>query len=180
VAELLLKQGQVANEAEANRAAALSQGSIEAAVRWLEPELFAFRQSFLEYLSTREATPGEFVKTLSSFVDAAGKEAPAKRARLKEASSVAEQFFRLVISANAGAAINTDDDLTAAIQQALRWFPADPEYGARCLELCLAAAQHVEANANQANVIEWWLDELSLAAAGQAAADFSSPLLAPR
>jgi DNA polymerase-3 subunit delta' len=168
VAQLLLSQGQVATPAEAERAAALSQGSLAAAIRWLEPELSEFRSAFLEYLSTTDSRPQDFVKVLSGFVDAGGKEAAAKRARLKEAAGVAEQFYTQLIAAILGKPTAADPELMQAAQRAARWFPADAEIAARCLELCLDGVQHVEANANQANVIEWWLDELSLAAAGTA------------
>ena len=35
-----------------------------------------------------------------------------------------------------------------------------------CLEICESALAHIDANVNQATLIEWWLDELS--AAGRA------------
>lgn len=169
VAELLLSQGHVASPADAERAASLSQGSLEAAVRWLEPELSEFRGAWLEYLSTPDAKPQDFVKVLNSFVEAAGKESAAKRLRLKEAAGVAVQFYTQLIAAIAGKEWQADPEMTQAIQRAGRWFPADTEIAARCVELCLAAMGHVEANANQANVSEWWLDELSLAASGAGA-----------
>jgi hypothetical protein len=34
------------------------------------------------------------------------------------------------------------------------------ETAANCVELCLDAAAHIDANANQATLIEWWLDEV--------------------
>jgi DNA polymerase-3 subunit delta' len=163
VAQLLLSQGHVANSEEAERAAALAQGSLQAALRWLEPEFSHFRSAFLDYLSTADAKPADFVKVLGAFVEAGGKEAAAKRARLKEAAGVAEHFYAQLVAAMAGKPVAADPELMQAAQRAARWFPADPESAARCLELCLEAVQHVEANANQANIIEWWLDELSLA-----------------
>jgi hypothetical protein len=35
---------------------------------------------------------------------------------------------------------------------------------AACLDICLDAQAHIDANANQATLIDWWLDELALAA----------------
>jgi DNA polymerase-3 subunit delta' len=166
VAQLLLSQGHVANATEAERAAALAQGSLEAALHWLEPEFSEFRSAFLDYLSAAEAKPADFVKSLSAFVEAGGKEAAAKRARLKEAAGVAEQFYAQLVATIAGQPSAADPELTQAAQRAARWFPANTESAARCRELCLEAVQHVEANANQANVIEWWLDELFLAGSG--------------
>ena len=31
---------------------------------------------------------------------------------------------------------------------------------AACLDICLDAYAHIDANANQTTLIEWWLDEL--------------------
>lgn len=164
VAELLLAQGNVASKPEAERAAALSQGSLDAALRWLQPELADFRSSFLAYLSQSESKPQDFVKVLNSFAEAGGKETAAKRARLKAAVGIAEQFFKQLTATAVGNATTGDEELQHAVEQARRWYPTNPEILAHCLELCLAAVQHVEANANLANVGEWWLDELALAA----------------
>jgi hypothetical protein len=41
------------------------------------------------------------------------------------------------------------------------------EAAAACLERCLDARAHVDANANQATVLECWLDDLAIAARGE-------------
>lgn len=168
VAALLLSRGDVSSPDEAQRAAALSGGSLEAALRWLEPDLREFRAAFLDYLSSPESNPQDFVKALSTFVDAAGKEAAAKRARLKEAVGIAEQFYDQCIAAPATDLSANDTDMANALQRAKRVNSISTETAARCLELCLAAIQHVDANANQANIIEWWLDELAQTTANAA------------
>ena len=35
------------------------------------------------------------------------------------------------------------------------------EAPAACLDICLDAYSHIDANANQTTLIEWWLDELT-------------------
>jgi predicted RNA-binding protein associated with RNAse of E/G family len=49
------------------------------------------------------------------------------------------------------------------MKTALRWFPG-PEAAAACIDICLDATAHVDANANQATLIDWWVDELASAA----------------
>jgi hypothetical protein len=50
--------------------------------------------------------------------------------------------------------------LVKPVGQAQRWWPGGDEAAAWCLEACLDATAAVDANANQATLVECWLDEL--------------------
>jgi hypothetical protein len=68
---------------------------------------------------------------------------------LRLAVSLAEEFYR-----------------SAMITQTRRQTTTllTDESAADCLDACLDAAAHIDANANQATLVDWWLDELALAA----------------
>ena len=167
VAAILLERGLCPDAAAAERAARMSGGSIERAAQWCDESLVEFRGALLDLLSQREFDHAEAAKLVSQFVETAGKEAAAKRARLKLVVSLAEEFYReaMVIQACNGSegATAHDAQLHGALKSAFRWLPGD-EAAAACLDICLDAVAHIDANANQATLIEWWLDELAAAA----------------
>jgi len=146
-AHLLQAQGICTGEALAEQAARYSGGSLERAAMWCDEAVVEFRQSLLEHLSCPEIDQLPLARLVQQFVDAAGKEAPAKRARMKEAVQIAAEFFR----ARMQSATNSG---------------ADAEPAATCEEMCLDAIGHVEANVNLTTLIEWWVDELATASCG--------------
>ena len=167
VAEILLERGICSDPAAAIRAARMSGGSVARAAQWCDEELVEFRGSLFGVLAQSEFHHGEAAKLISQFVESAGKEAAAKRSRLKLVVSMAEEFYREALLRLAGrgrqAAPSADSQLENALKTALRWLPGD-ESPAACLDVCLDATAHIDANANQATLIDWWLDELTQAA----------------
>jgi hypothetical protein len=120
-------------------------------------------------LSQREFDLAEGAKLIAQFAEDGGKETAAKRARLRLAVSLAEDLYRAALLSLAGSkpasgmAGSDDVQLSNAVSALLRWLPGE-EAAAACLEVCLDAADHIDANANQALWIDWWLDELAAAA----------------
>ena len=80
VAELLVSRALVADPAEARRLAQYSEGSLQQALDMADPDLWSFRNAILERLGESLVPSGELAQTVSAFVDAAGKEAAARRA----------------------------------------------------------------------------------------------------
>ena len=103
----------------------------------------------------------ELAQTVAAFVDEAGKEAPARRARLRQVVAFAAEFYRQLLHAQCGAAISDDADL----QEPRRAGPAaragDSELSAARLDRCLEAAAQIDRNANQSTLIACWLDDLA-------------------
>jgi DNA polymerase-3 subunit delta' len=162
VAELLVERGFCEDAARARLAAGRGGGSLERAALWCDEALIEFRGELLGILSQREIFQLETAKTIGSFVDAAGKESAAKRQRLRLVVSLAEEFYRAVLLSRSRGLAPPDGDLAKAVNAALRWMPEDSP--AACLDVCLDAYAHIDANVNQATFIEWWLDELAAAA----------------
>ena len=102
------------------------------------------------------------------FVDEAGKEASARRARARVVIGFAAEVFRAIVRAESGAAMQDDPELDVAANDALRHWPQGSETAVACLERTLEALSHIERNANMATLIEAWLDDLaSIRASGQ-------------
>ena len=168
VADLLLSTGECNDEIIARKAATLSGGSLSRAIQWCDEAFLEFRAALLENLSQRDYDLPPLAKTVTSFVESAGKEAAEKRARMREVLTMGLQFYEQLIAALSSASPSTakDEALQKAVATTVRWWPGDAEAAAACVEICLDALAHVDANANLTALAEWWLDELSQSARG--------------
>jgi len=167
VAELLVEKGLCADATVARVAAAHSHGSLERAVWWTDSSVVEFRTELLRILRQSELELQPAAKTIGQFVDEAGKESALKRRRLRFVVSLAEEFYRAVLVTRQSGQSPGERELKAAVDAALRWMPGDAP--ALCLEICLDAYAHIDANVNQATFIDGWLDELASAARSGAA-----------
>lgn len=158
IESILLSQKLVESPVVAKQAAARSGGSVERALEATDPALAEYQMELLDQISRREFDTSALAKATTSFIETAGKEAPAKRARFKQAINAASGFYRELMLTNAGQ--SASGPLAKPVAQAQRWWPGGDEAAAWCLETCLDAAAAVEANANQATLVECWLDDL--------------------
>lgn len=165
VAELLVDRGLCDDAAGAQSAAARGEGSVERAALWCDPALVEFRGQLLATLASREFDLQPAAKALSQFVDGGGKESAVKRERLRLAVSLAEELYRAVLLRLTSDRNSGDVLLDQAVSRAVNWF-GDDETAAACLDVCLDAYAHIDANVNQATLIEWLLDELGQTARG--------------
>jgi DNA polymerase-3 subunit delta' len=150
---ILLREGWVSSDEEAQRLAALAQGSLER-VRWmLNAELREFEQSLRQYLTQSYWEPLPLAAQVTSNVNAAGKEAASRRERFRQIVGFAADFYRQAMHAATDPAAETNPP-----SNPLR-IPA--ELAARCVERCLEADLQIQANANQATLVEAWIDALA-------------------
>jgi DNA polymerase-3 subunit delta' len=149
VERLLVERQLVENRADATELARLSDGSIERALALADPEVREFRASLLENLGEQPLNSVALAKTVGAFVDAAGKEAPPRRERLKQVLGWSAEYYRQAMWRGVGS------DTRANSRGA-----NDPEIAADSLEWCIEAAQYVDANANQTTLIDAWLSRL--------------------
>ncbi|MEX2176366.1 MAG: DNA polymerase III subunit [Pirellulaceae bacterium] len=163
VAAILVEQGLCADERAAQRAALQSQGSVERAGQWCDEQLVEFRGALLAMLNQREFDVQEGAKRIGSFIEEAGKESAAKRRRLRLVVSLAEEFYRQALLALASGESAGEAQMARDVANLLRWLPGE-EAAAACLDVCLDAYAHIDANANQATLVDWLLDELGGAA----------------
>ena len=145
VQQLLLKHDLVEAEQEASDLAQLSGGSIQQALELREPEVREFREQFQRMLPEVASDSVAIAKQVLQFVDAAGKDAPPRRARLRTLALWGVEFYRQQLR---NAAIDQQDveHCEVAVDRAQR---------------CLSVIRHVDANANLASVTEAWIDDLA-------------------
>ena len=160
VAQLLVSKGLADDPQTAARLAALSEGSMRRALELADEALDDFRGTLLSHLSDPQADSVEFAKSLGPFVDQAGKEAPPRRARMQQLFGMAADFYRQLMRSLAGLPIEGDEALVRAVRAAYGVWPGDQEAAAACLERCLDSQWQVQANANQATLLDCWLDDL--------------------
>jgi len=165
VAQLLESTGRVADPKEATQLAELAGGSLSRAVEFSVSETREMRDKLLELLSS-ESDAAQAVRELNSFVDAAGKDAPRRRQRLRVLIHLAIEFYQQLLHTLTGRDAIGDPAMIEAVTRG-RVSISDVEVAANCLERCLDAQAHVESNANQATLIECWLDDLGGYACGR-------------
>jgi DNA polymerase III subunit delta' len=150
VARLLVDQAVVDSPEEAARLALLSEGSIQQAKDLAIPQLGDFRQLLYSELEKGAFDALHLAQKVSQFVDDAGKEAPARRQRLHLAARFATAFYRERLHAAL-----TSEPLAAADAT------ADLDRLTQRLDRCLDADRQIDRNANQATLIESWVDALA-------------------
>lgn len=161
IAQLLVSKGLVDDPPTAVRLAAMSEGSMRRALELADEALDEFRVTLLTHLSEPQADSVEFAKSVGPFVEQAGKDAPPRRARMHQIFGMAADFYRQLMRSLSGLPIEGDQALVRAVQTAYAVWPGDQEAAAACLERCLDAQWQVQANANQATLIDCWLDDLA-------------------
>jgi DNA polymerase-3 subunit delta' len=161
VAALLQSLGEIETASEAARLAALSHGSLQRAKEFADSELGDFRCEFLARLAQLPERAISLATDIGAFVDTAGKDAPVRRERLKLVIMIAVDFYRALVRQASGLAATGDSGLTSAVETAMRTRSVDVEAAASCVERCLDAQMQVDANANQATLIECWIDDLA-------------------
>ena len=114
VAELLVSEGLVADAAEARRLAQFSEGSLSRAVELTDPDLWQFRQQLLGELSKQRFDSVQLARRTIEFIEAAGKEAAARRNRTRQVIRFAIDLFRQRLRIACGLAPTGDSDLCRA------------------------------------------------------------------
>lgn len=161
VAQLLVSKGLVNDPQAAARLATMSEGSMQRAMELADASLDEFRESLLAHLSDPQADSVEFAKSVGPFVDQAGKDAPSRRVRMQQMFGMGADFYRQLMRSLSGLPIEGDAPLVRAVQEAYQVWSRDEEAAAMCLDRCLEAQGQVQANANQATLIDAWLDDLA-------------------
>lgn len=169
VAELLAGQGLVTDPAEARRLAEHSEGSLHRAIELADPELWEFRNRLYDALSRPVPDTVRLARATVEFVDAAGKEASARRGRMRQAMGFAVDFYRGLLQATGGGEVGGDEQLRRQVDRALGTFSGDAATAADLLDRCLEAAEQIDRNAHPTTLVECWLDDLAtIQSAGRA------------
>lgn len=162
VAQLLVEKQLVSDAAEAGRLAAFSEGSLTRAAELADPELWRFRGELFAQLACRSLDSVALARSVVAFVEAAGKEAPLRRARGRQVIGFAVELYRQLLRRQAEVSEASDADLKKHVNAAYLAGQTDPELAAARAERCLEALAHIDRNANQATLLEAWVDDLRM------------------
>ncbi|HEY1601577.1 MAG TPA: DNA polymerase III subunit delta' [Pirellulales bacterium] len=160
VADLLLARGIVTDRAQAEDLGMRSGGSLEQAQSLADPALWKFRDTLLVHLLDTNFDNVSFAKTLSAFIDEAGKEASARRARMRLVIGFALETYRDLLRVQAGAE-PVDRQLADALSRATSSGRFEQVDVAALVDRCLEALTHIDRNANQSALLECWLDDVA-------------------
>ena len=141
VQRLLVSTGLITDASEAVRLAKVSQGSLQRAMELADPKLGPFRDELQGRLEDSPLNAPQLAQAVLTFVEAAGKEAAARRGRLRVVLGFAAEHYREQMRRHG----------------TIR--PVDQ------LDRCLAAAEKLDRYANQASLVHWWASGLDIPAA---------------
>jgi DNA polymerase-3 subunit delta' len=161
VATLLADTNALEDRSRIAALAIRAEGSLRRALELSDPELDAARCPLLQHLSEPDVDSVSLAKYLNEFVEAAGKDAPPRRARLRQVVLEAAEFYRRLMRQLVGAATRGDEVNDQFVSRAVQHWSGKAATASRCLDRCLAALNQIEANANLATLIAGWIDELA-------------------
>jgi DNA polymerase-3 subunit delta' len=141
LASVLMERGLIADRAEADRLAALGEGSVGRALALADPELVEFRRKMLDEVSRGFDPPG-LSRRVETFVQEAGKESAPRRTRARLLIGELARLVRAAMWAATGREPPSSDpaDRRAAVNLAAR---LDPDTAADLVARCLEADYHV-------------------------------------
>jgi DNA polymerase-3 subunit delta' len=140
-------------------AAGRSGGSIDRARLLLDPEIETIRARLLEQLAARPFNGVELSKEVQASVEAAGKDAPPRRARLRILLGTAVDFFRAAMRRDAAgptdpAAAPSPPD--AALVRAVNAWGGTAEDAIDGLRRTLDALDGIDRNAHLPTLVDAW------------------------
>jgi len=161
VSQILLSEGVVRDENEALRLATHSGGSVQRAIELAAKDISDLRTLLCQRLASTEFDSVGLAAELLSFVERSGREAPARRERLRQAIGMAAEFFEQLLRRLYGVPVHAIQDLEPWIEKAATHWPGGATTVAACLDRCLEAAEQVDRNAHPTTLLECWLDDLA-------------------
>lgn len=157
---LIRDQGLAVDDDAARRLAVMSEGSLERARRLADPAFAEFRQALYARVGEQGWHGADVAKLLSTFADEAGKEAAARRDRLRWGIGFLVDLFRETTHAAAGGSVAEDDDLRRPAEQLARRISTDVETWAAVADRALEALEHVERNAHPTTLVDALCDDV--------------------
>lgn len=152
VAEELGRRGDEVDAATVAAIAANAGGSLDRALLLLDPELGSFRGRLLELLARQPLKGVELARETNAVVEAAGKEAPPRRARLTLILDAAIDVFGAAVRHAATGELPADP----AVARAVTTWGGDADEAAAAVEATLDARDAVERNAHLPTLIDAW------------------------
>ena len=144
--------GMPADAALLERCAVAAGGSLARARLLLDPELTAFRGRLIDLVSQRPLRGVDLSRETIALVEAAGKEAPPRRARLRVVLEAAVDFYRAALRQ----AVAGETPADPAIAKRVASWGADAEEATRAIRSTLDALESIDRNANITILVDAW------------------------
>ncbi len=164
----LLRLHSALEEDQIESIARRSAGSLSRALDLADPELEGARRTVLEQLCQNDFDSVALGKYVTQFVDAAGKETPPRRARLKLIVQAIADYYRQLMRQIAQNTPSGDAETDRYVATARQQCQPSAMAVSRCLDRCLDAAAQIDANANLATLVATWIDDLAELSLGTA------------
>ena len=148
--ELLIRLELAEDAIEAEKLTRISEGSLQRATELANSQFWEMQQQVLPLLSQDPFDSHRLVSVLTEFVNLAGKEASSKRQQLRLILQLAGSHFRQCMLANCG----SQNPYSHSHE-------LHPEIALAALDRCLEAEIELDRNANQATLLECWVDDLA-------------------
>lgn len=127
------------------------------ALEFSDTAAWDFRQTLFTHLSKPDWNPRQLVGAITAHVEEVGKDATARRERLINVVDQTAGYFRQAMREASGIENVPEGEWSTT---ATGW-TGGPQRASECVQRCLEAQGHVRANANQATLIECWIDDLA-------------------
>jgi len=150
---------QPVDEAVLRGCARASGGSLARARLLLDPEVGGFRSRLAAILARRPLHGVDLARETIALVEAAGKEAPPRRLRLRVVLEAAVEVFRGAVRRAAAGSEPGDPALAGAVAA----WSGDGEAAARALACTLDALDAIDRNANLTILVDAWTAQLEQA-----------------
>jgi DNA polymerase-3 subunit delta' len=152
LAEEVGRAGGQVDAAAVRSAAAAAGGSLARARQLLDPDLTQFRHRLVELLGRRPLPGVEIARDALAFVEAAGKDAPPRRTRLRVVLETAVDLLRAAIRAGVTGVPPADSLLAPAVAVWAR----DVDGAEVAMRHTLAAVDGIDRNAHLGTLVDAW------------------------
>ena len=146
-AELIQVQGIAEDRAEAEALARAAEGSLSRAAALADPELRDLADRMRRQFQSGRIDAARMANDVNEVLQAAGKDAEPRRQRFRQVLALAATSYRTALRSCAEQGAAADPSHVDAVLAAL--------------DRCLTAEEQLNRNANQATLLECWIDELA-------------------
>lgn len=157
VRQLLVEKQIASDPAQADQLALACEGSLSKAAELVNPDLWAIQDSLLPQITPTRFDSVRLGSELMAFVNEAGKEADARRTRMRQLFGIVGTHFRQLLRA----ACSPQSAPHSVSTELIELGPSAQDLALAIIDRCLEAEVQLDRNANQATLIECWLDDLA-------------------
>ena len=159
--QLLVEQQIAAGPQQASLLAAQCQGSLDRARELADPAWWDLQQWLPPQLAPARWDSTRLAERINEFVNSAEQAADARRQRLRAVFQMVAAHFRELLHLACQAGLAKCSPETETVKQARELGPFAQQSAITALDRCLEAEVELDRNANQATLLECWLDDLA-------------------